>query len=60
MSLEPPPFFEGHRIKVAFEIGSRRELEQKALGLVQASRKPQASRLFSALGAPPEKKRTEK
>ena len=60
VSLEPPPFFEGHRIKVAFEIGSRKELEKKALGLVQASRKPKASRLFSALGAPPEKKRTEK
>ena len=60
VSLEPPAFFEGDKIKVAFEIGSRKELEKKALGLLEASRRPSVSKLFSILGAPPEDKQGKK
>jgi len=56
VSLEPPPFFEGDKIKVAFEIGSSKDFEKKASGLLEASRRPGAGKLFGVLGAPQEKK----
>ena len=60
VSLKAPQFFEGDKVKVSFEITSRKDLEKKALGLLEASRRPEASRLFRVLGAPPQDKRGEK
>jgi len=60
VSLKAPRFFEGDKVKVSFEIASRKDLEKKALDLLEASRRPEASRLFRVLGAPPQNKRKAK
>ncbi|HUU29502.1 MAG TPA: ParB N-terminal domain-containing protein [archaeon] len=54
VNIEPPPFFEGERLTVSFEIRSAEELAQKARSLVTASGLDTARELFYCLGAPEE------
>ena len=50
LRIDPPAFLEGESLSVSFEVCSRKELEQKARKLLEASGRDEAVELFRCLG----------
>jgi ParB/RepB/Spo0J family partition protein len=49
LRIDPPAYLEGESLSVSFEVRSRKELEQKARKLLEASSRDEAGELFRCL-----------